>query len=56
MKGTHAMRLEAALALGGYAVFCSCGKLTGFALTSHDASCIHAEHVKRAAEREAAKS
>jgi hypothetical protein len=33
----HEPRFEPALALGGWTVFCSCGKLTGFADTRTDA-------------------
>jgi hypothetical protein len=51
MNEHHAMRIELALALGGHAVFCSCGKLTRFAVSIHDAALIHAAHVKRATER-----
>lgn len=38
-------RIEPALALGGYAVFCDCGHLTGFADTLGNAEHIAAEHV-----------
>lgn len=53
MDSTHVMRTELALALGGVAVFCSCGRLTGFAATEHDAELIHNDHVRRATTRAA---
>jgi hypothetical protein len=48
----HTTRIELALALGGYAVFCSCGNLTGFAHTEAEADTIASLHVVRARDEE----
>lgn len=42
----HKIRVEPAIALGGYAVFCSCGNLTGFAGTTEEADEIGATHLE----------
>jgi hypothetical protein len=44
----HTTRVDCALALGGWVVFCSCGNLTGFADDAAGADKIAADHVARA--------
>lgn len=48
MSESHEPRFEPALALGGVAVFCSCGGLTGFADSWEGADEIAARHVEKA--------
>lgn len=45
----HRIRVEPALAMGGYAVFCSCGNLTGFAGSQEEADEIGETHLENVA-------
>lgn len=45
----HNTRVDVALALGGFVVFCSCGNLTGFADSAAGADKIAADHKTKAA-------
>lgn len=46
----HETRVDRAFALNGWVVFCSCGKLTGFADTAAGADEVASDHVAKHAE------